>query len=516
MSKLENSIAGLYMMVIMQFGFRILTFGFNLLITRLLTLDTIGNLHDYELLTTSLLLLSRETLRMTLTRNAAADSLQLQINYSYLSWLIYAIALPFLWKGTVRNIYLLGVAVELLSEPMYIFVSSKVLYHIRAKAESSAFLAQNICVLLLCLSAAKNGVIQHDFAVLVYASGQVVFGGVLFLAYLWQISSICPLKELLPRRVLHNGRYEWHSQYYNSIAISFLAQTVLKYVLTVGDKLTSVALNISVHNKGAFKVVSDLGSLVARVIFAPLEEVSRLYFSKTLTSSEDIRPRANETASILRALVQFQIIFGSFFIFLGSNFTDILLSILFNKNTPENARLLSWYCVYIPILGINGILEAFLQGVGSSTVLKSQSLLMMVLWGAYVTLAFSFIRIFGLGSLGLIISNIITMSCRIIFAYSYVLDFYADIGKVNGGCETLVQNLQIRQLLPGSKKTWSFFFLGWIITLFTAELTYFYRLCIGFNFSLILVLDLYSSEYMRVRTEIQSLFGKKSEKDKKD
>ena len=47
-----------------------------------------------------------------------------------------------------------------------------------------------------------------------------------------------------------------------------------------------VALGIENHEKGAYRLVSDLGSLVARMLFLPLEETSRAFFSKSLTNKK--------------------------------------------------------------------------------------------------------------------------------------------------------------------------------------------------------------------------------------
>lgn len=76
--------------------------------------------------------------------------------------------------------------------------------------------------------------------------------------------------------------------YLSTIVVSFVFQTIVKHLLTVADKLTLVAIGLNITQKGSYKLVSDLGSLVARLLFSPIEETSRIYFAQTLTNMNGI------------------------------------------------------------------------------------------------------------------------------------------------------------------------------------------------------------------------------------
>ncbi len=67
---------------------------------------------------------------------------------------------------------------------------------------------------------------------------------------------------------------------------SFGSQAILKHILTIGDKLIALATGLSNDSKGIYSLVSDLGSLVARIIFHPIEEMSRSLFSQNLKYSK--------------------------------------------------------------------------------------------------------------------------------------------------------------------------------------------------------------------------------------
>lgn len=124
----------------------------------------------------------------------------------------------------------------------------------------------------------------------------------------------------------------------------------------------------------------DIGSLVARIIFQPIEEVFRVYFSKTLTKSADesqeSRRHALQQASM--ALVSMLGIQTSSTVILwvfGSAYMHIALHILLPPRylSTSAPKVLSAWIWYIPALAINGVLEAFLSSVATPEDLNRQS-----------------------------------------------------------------------------------------------------------------------------------------------
>ena len=76
----------------------------------------------------------------------------------------------------------------------------------------------------------------------------------------------------------------WFDPFLLKLAKSFAAQTILKHILTMGDKFLMIGMGLENNAKGIYSLVSDLGSIVARILFQPLEETSRALFSKNLTN----------------------------------------------------------------------------------------------------------------------------------------------------------------------------------------------------------------------------------------
>ena len=60
----------------------------------------------------------------------------------------------------------------------------------------------------------------------------------------------------------------------------FFRQSLLKQLLTEGEKYILSFSSVSMHDQGVFDIVNNLGSLFARFLFQPLEEGFYLYFSR--------------------------------------------------------------------------------------------------------------------------------------------------------------------------------------------------------------------------------------------
>jgi oligosaccharide translocation protein RFT1 len=226
---------------------------------------------------------------------------------------------------------------------------------------------------------------------------------------------------MIPKRSPLTGRFL--DPYFTSVAISFWVQSILKHILTVGDKILMISLDIPNQEKGIYRQVSDLGSLIARLFFQPLEEIFRNYFSKELTG-KITKKTLKTTKTLLVLLLKFHVLFGSFFVFFAPFYTKLLLKTLYNseKATDEAAFVLGVYCFYIPFMGVNGITEAFLQGVGDSKIIQKQSVYLVVFWLLFTFTFYISYPLFGISAL--ILANIVNLLCRILFSYFYSSSFY--------------------------------------------------------------------------------------------
>lgn len=209
-------------------------------------------------------------------------------------------------------------------------------------------------------------------------------------------------------------------------------QSVLKHVLTEGDKIVLARASTvhvaqgdgtggSLYEQGVYAIASGYGSLVARLLFQPLEESARLLFSKLGAEENDKNPddgtrtpikqragnqlgecqRADDSsgvsekgcgadagcataqvleceagsglrsrmADLLGTLLKLVLTAGLVFVCFGFHYTETLLRLLLagrggarskgSSTVAKVAPVLSWYCVYVLFLAANGMCEAF-------------------------------------------------------------------------------------------------------------------------------------------------------------
>jgi len=70
------------------------------------------------------------------------------------------------------------------------------------------------------------------------------------------------------------------------------------------------------------------GSLLARIVFQPIEEVMRLYFSKTFAQEANVDSALKDVATALTSLVSIQLELSIFSLAFGTAYLPILLPIL--------------------------------------------------------------------------------------------------------------------------------------------------------------------------------------------
>ncbi|KAG5460026.1 MAG: Rft protein-domain-containing protein, partial [Olpidium bornovanus] len=216
-----------------------------------------------------------------------------------------------------------------------------------------------------------------------------------------------------------------------ALGSTLTTQSFLKHMLNEGDKIMITAF-CSTHDQGVYAFVVNYGaplyaghftatyywtngppwlrptgrfycpprafpgSLVVRILFQPLEETGRMMFSKLLgplqqpslslpPASEPPKPRSLSSqeaqlvitaARLLANSMKFHIILGLAFVGLATNHTGALIDLLvgpkWSRETDAPATLAA-YCLYVPLMGVNGIAEAFVQAVASERELTRWS-----------------------------------------------------------------------------------------------------------------------------------------------
>jgi oligosaccharide translocation protein RFT1 len=176
-------------------------------------------------------------------------------------------------------------------------------------------------------------------------------------------------------------------------------QSLVKHFLTEGDKMIlstfsplrdqggyALAVNygsffFALHSGENCEPILFLGSLVARIIFQPIEETLRVFFSRILCGearkkkSDDYRASLAQSAIMLQSLLSIQISLSVILVIFGNASLPIFLPLLLPKQylSTSAPQVLGAWIWYIPVLAVNGGLEAFLSSVATPKDLNNQS-----------------------------------------------------------------------------------------------------------------------------------------------
>lgn len=487
-SILTKSAQGATFLILLQIGSRALTFVVNQVLLRYLSPEILGISTQLELFTISVLYFARESLRVALQRhrlydddpepnppkgkevqNKAAPAItpsygagkraQEVVNLSYIAIglglpLTYVFAKLYLKSagpavlGTAYihqslNVYAIATFLELVSEPSFAVAQQQMLYGTRATAETCATSARCLITCGTAMWASKTG---SNLGSLPFALGQLSYSIALNAVYLFNITPLRSRNNFsliirpLPRTPsLFLSRFPIPIL---TIAINLFAQSTLKHILTTGDALLIAALT-SLPSQGAYALASNYGSLVARILFQPLEESSRSIFGRLLSPQQELTPSSNklvppeserrslqQAISYLRSLLHFYTLVSLLSVSLGPTVAPILLGIIAGPRWTSTAApaVLAAYCYYIPLLALNGILEAFVSAVATPAQLRQQSAWMLAFSGAFATTGYFVLKLWDLGARGLVLANAINMVLRIWWSWGFVRDYFTGRG----------------------------------------------------------------------------------------
>lgn len=185
------------------------------------------------------------------------------------------------------------------------------------------------------------------------------------------------------------------------------------------------------------------GSLIARILFLPLEESSRLYFSSFSASSPSSSPTfpnapptapshlpltsLSHIARYLRLLLLLHTHLLLLFTLLAPSYTTPLLSLLLGPSWASTAgSTLRAYALSLPFLGLNGLLEAFFASFASTEWIARQSGAMGAAAAAFAVTVWGACGVggLGMGAPGLVLANCANMAVRIAFATVFVRWFF--------------------------------------------------------------------------------------------
>ncbi|KAG5650470.1 hypothetical protein H0H81_012133 [Sphagnurus paluster] len=437
---------------------RIFTFILNQAMFRLAPPRAYGTAAiQFELLLSTILFLSREGVRNALLRRSKPTS-PAQQNLAILPILLGA-PLALISAGLYAHfagaevrgqayftisigVYAVAALLELISEPMHNLAMAGLQTGVRVRAEGFGITSKTVVTfIVLVYDARRVGGGDGALALLAFAGGQLAYGAGVLLTYIAAYGT----RPLWPQR-LASLKTPYFDPETLRLSLTMTSQSVLKHFLTEGDKLI-LSWFSPLQDQGGYAVAVNYGSLVARMVFQPIEEAARGFFSKILssTSKKDSSDYAalQQAATALVSLLSLQAAFSVVLLVFGTAYVPIFLNILLPRQylVTSAPQVLAAWVWYIPVLAFNGGLEAFLSSVATPNDLNAQSRWMAAFSVVYIFAAISFFRLH-LGDAALVYANILNLSVRIVYTASFTTSFFARRGARN--------LLHWRSVIPGT------------------------------------------------------------------
>ncbi|KAI1389261.1 Rft-1-domain-containing protein [Hypoxylon trugodes] len=475
--KQGSAVRGASLLIVLQIASRAVTFIANQLLLRFLTAQLLGVSTQLEVYYLSVLFFARESLRVAIQRQEspstssgvdndksnARDS-QSVVNIAHLSLVLglgTSVGLGWAYIRYVDSataetpyldvalrIYGLAAIVELLSEPAFVILQYRLRFGPRAAAESIATFFRCLVTFGAANWAWRKGL---EFGVLPFALGQLAYGVGLLAVYTWygaQLASAEGFSLFLRRSSSpeHKSSKEKDTRqppeteyvfgYFFKptlqLASSLTAQSFVKHILTQGDTFL-VSILSDPRSQGIYALANNYGSLLARLVFQPIEESSRNYFSKLLSSAKGSpeKQAIAKARSDLQALLKFYVLLSVVVVTLGPYGAPLLVQIVAGPKWSASGAgaVLARYCLYIPLLAINGVAEAFVSSVATESEVHRQSLWMGAFSLAFGIAGFVSLRVLDLGAAGLVYANSINMLCRIIWSGTFISHYFRNNGS---------------------------------------------------------------------------------------
>ncbi|WFD25372.1 Oligosaccharide translocation protein rft1 [Malassezia nana] len=440
-------------LLLLQVGVRLFTFVLNQLLLRTVSPAVFGAAHvQLELVLSIALSLARDGVRAAVLRPpptrrgsttaqalhnlalvpaAAGGVLAAVVGGAYLRYM----APPALWAqaGAALPVsvalYGIGAYLELLAEPLHARALALPQYvRVRVGMEVGGVLARALVLVLLLPPARLQWLRTHGESYLTVPSGDLPWTLIAFAlaraaygAAVWVVAA-ASLAHLLSWADVARALWpSWHAPLFATPETQALVrvtttQAVLKLVLTEGDKLALTRLTSLAH-QGGYALASNYGSVVARTVFQPLEESVRLQLARRTDEAGMVH-----ALTLLQVLLRAHLLLGAVLVAVGPPLARPALRLVagaaWAAPSSPAAPILATYCWYVPVMGINGLLEAFVQSVAPPDVLSRYSRVLVASSAAFVAVLAA-AHVWDAES-AIVWANVVALGVRAGAAYAYV------------------------------------------------------------------------------------------------
>ncbi|XP_069499650.1 man(5)GlcNAc(2)-PP-dolichol translocation protein RFT1 isoform X2 [Ambystoma mexicanum] len=436
--------------ILLQVLFRVLTFGLNAFTLRFVSKEIIGVVNvRLTLLYSTVVFLAREAFRKACLSGNAKQNWTQTVNLLWLTvplGVLWSVFLGWIWLEILEVpvadaiphygfgvlVFGLSAVVELLSEPLWVLAQAHMFLRLKVVAESLSIILKCLFTVILVVLYPHWGLFIFSLSQLLYTTLLVLCYVIYFVTFIGSLEArsksfpVTRVTDLLPTLKKGQAFINWTQA---KLTLSFFKQSFLKQILTEGERYVMTFLNVlNFGDQGVYDIVNNLGSLVARFIFMPIEESFYVFFAKVLDRGTDVKRQRQEdvamSAAVLESLLKLVLVIGLTITVFGYAYSQLALDIYGGTmlSTGSGPTLLRTYCLYVLLLAVNGVTECFTFASMSKEEVDRYNFVMLVL--SFTFLCFSYYLTWWLGSMGFILANCFNMGLRIAHSVRYIHKYY--------------------------------------------------------------------------------------------
>ncbi|XP_035308252.1 protein RFT1 homolog isoform X2 [Cricetulus griseus] len=420
--------------LLLQVLFRLITFVLNAFILRFLSKEIVGIVNvRLTLLYSTTIFLAREAFRKACLSGGAQRDWSQTLNLLWLTvplGVFWSLLLGWVWLqllevpdpdvvpyyGAGVVLFGLSAVVELLGEPFWVLAQAHMFVKLKVLAESVSVILRSILTAFLVLWLPHWGLYIFSLAQLFYTTVLVLCYVIYLIKLLRSPESakqltlpVSRITQLLPSITRSRAFVNWKEA---KLTWSFFKQSFLKQILT----------------EGVYDIVNNLGSLVARLIFQPIEESFYIFFAKVLEREKDATHQKQEdiavAAAVLESLLKLALLTGLTITVFGFAYSQLALDIYGGAmlSSGSGPVLMCSYCFYVLLLAINGVTECFTFAAMSKEEVDRYNFTMLALSSSFLVL--SYLLTSWCGSVGFILANCFNMCIRITQSLSFIHHYF--------------------------------------------------------------------------------------------
>ncbi|XP_042195503.1 protein RFT1 homolog isoform X3 [Callorhinchus milii] len=371
----------------LQVLFRGMTFLLNAFTLRYVSKEIIGLVNvRLTLLYSTIIFLAREAFRKACLSGGAEQNWTQIINLLWLTvplGMLWAVLLSWVWLRLLQVpdpallphyeaavvLFSLSAVVELLVEPLCVLAQAHMCVKLKVISESLSMVTKCVLTVVLVMVVPQWGLFIFSLAQLVYAVFLLISYVLYFVTFIGSHEAqknsfpLTRVIDLLPKSINDQTILDWKLA---ALTWSFYKQSFLKQVLTEGERYVMTFLNVlNFGDQGVYDIVNNLGSLVARFVFLPIEESFYIFFAKVLERGKGSVMQKQEdvdlAAGVLEVLLRLVLLIGLSVTVFGYSYSQLALDIYGGSllSSGSGPTLLRCYCLYVLLLATNGVTECF-------------------------------------------------------------------------------------------------------------------------------------------------------------